>query len=124
MDIKSETEARYENLVVVQDNTGDPDRTDAVISVEDDFVLRLEDAEVIRNPGLVYRQEMAAIVCIFESGEITIASTHMTLHEARERLSEMQESGEADEWTGQLVLASGGVCHAEIDIEKLSFLVS
>lgn len=67
-----------------------------------------------------YIQEMAAIVCVFDSGEIQIVSTHTTGHEARDELSRMREAGEDREWAGaRLVVMDGGICHAHVDIEGL-----
>lgn len=67
-----------------------------------------------------YVQEMAAVICMSDSGEVRIVSTHLTSQEAYDELSRMRESGEAREWTGgNLLVIDGGVCHAHIDMDGL-----
>ena len=72
-----------------------------------------------------YVQEMAAVVCVFDSGEIRVASTHLTSHEAYDELARLRESGEDREWIGgRLLVIDSGVCHAHIDVDKLQARLS
>lgn len=67
-----------------------------------------------------YVQEMAAVVCVFESGEIKVASAHMTSREAHDELARMRECGEDREWIGgRLLVMDNGICHAHVDVGKL-----
>lgn len=67
-----------------------------------------------------YVQEMAAVVCVFDSGEVQVASMHMTSHEAHEELARLRESGEDREWIGgRLFVMDNGICHAHVDADKL-----
>ena len=67
-----------------------------------------------------YVQEMAAVVCVFDSGEIKVASMHMTSHEAHDELTRLRETGEDREWIGgRLFVMDNGICHAHVDTDKL-----
>ena len=67
----------------------------------------------------VYRQEMAAVVCVFGSGEVTIVSAHHSLNAALDALAWMRESGEASTWMGDLRVFCNGACHADFDLSRL-----
>ena len=65
-------------------------------------------------------QEMAAVVCVFDTGEVKVASAHMTSHEAHEELARLRKSGEDREWVGgRLMVADNGICYAHVDVDGL-----
>jgi len=68
-----------------------------------------------------YVQEMAGVVCLFDSGELRVISLHSTSHDARAELDRMRRSGEAASWiSGTLRVLDCGICHVHVDLDVLN----
>ena len=65
------------------------------------------------------RQEMAAIVCVYDSGEFDVVSCHFALHDAVEQLDFMRDEGYDKDWNGTLMTVCNGTVHACVNVEKL-----
>ena len=72
----------------------------------------------------VKRQEMAAIICVYDSGEFDVVSCHYTHHDAVEELEFLRDNGYTKDWYGTLIVVGNNTVHAEVNVEKLQNYVA
>lgn len=64
-------------------------------------------------------QEMAAVVCVYESGNFDVVSCHYTRHDAEDYLEFLVDEGYSKDWQGTLTVVCNGTVRVQVSLEKM-----